>query len=74
MFDSLERELRLCFLHVPKAGGTSIAAFFEKFFHVRQISTLLPPLDLLKMPLSELREVRFLRTHAFRTVHRLCGR
>lgn len=74
MFDSPAREQRLCFLHMPKAGGTSIAAFFEKFFHVRQISTLLLPLDLLRMPLSVLREVDFLRSHALRTAHRLCGR
>jgi len=59
---------------MPKAGGTSISAFFGKFFHARQISTLLSPLDLLKTPLNELREVGFFRSHALRTAHRLCSR
>lgn len=67
-------EQRLCFLHVPKAGGTSIAAFFGKFFHVRRINALLSLLDLLKTPLSELQETHLLRSHALRTAHRLCSR
>lgn len=73
MFDNVSRNQRLCFLHVPKAGGTSIAAFFERFFHVRQISTLLSPLDLLSTPFSELQNAHLLRSHALRTAQRLCG-
>lgn len=61
------RDGRLCFLHVPKAGGTSIAAYFEKFFHIGEIGILLSPVDLQRTPLSELRGVRLLRSHAIRT-------
>ncbi|MFC5355618.1 sulfotransferase family 2 domain-containing protein [Azospirillum himalayense] len=70
---SIPRNDRLCFLHIPKAGGTSIGGFFGKFFHVNEISTLLSPLDLQRMPMSELRNTRLLRSHAVQTAYQMCG-
>lgn len=63
-------EKALRFLHMPKCGGSTLAAHFDKFFHVDRITVLLSPRDLLAMPLHETETAEFLRSHAIR----LCTR
>ncbi len=60
---------KVCFLHVPKAGGTSIGAFFEKFYHAGSVATLLSPHDLMRVPDAEMAGVEFVRSHAIRTAY-----
>jgi hypothetical protein len=68
-----EHNSNLAFLHIPKAGGTSIANFIEKFFCIGDISTLLSGQDLHRVPITEIRGARFLRSHAIREAYRYAG-